>query len=88
MPTDKLIARKPSTIPKLEKSVKMVQMASKVDAPPTVKAVGEPPLMLGISVLMALSDALLSCGKSYPALDAPATAEQILMSIERMRHGV
>ena len=52
------------------------------------KAVGEPPLMLGISVLMALSDALLSCGKSYPALDAPATAEQILMSIERMRHGV
>ena len=52
------------------------------------KAVGEPPLMLGISVLMALSDALLNCGKSYPALDAPATAEQILMSIERMRHGV
>jgi xanthine dehydrogenase large subunit len=52
------------------------------------KAVGEPPLMLGISVLMALSDALLSCGKCYPELDAPATAEQILMSIERMRHGV
>ncbi|MBT4872045.1 MAG: molybdopterin-dependent oxidoreductase, partial [Marinovum sp.] len=52
------------------------------------KAVGEPPLMLGISVLMALSDALLGCGKSYPALDAPATAEQILMSIERMRRGV
>jgi xanthine dehydrogenase large subunit len=39
------------------------------------KAVGEPPFMLGISVLMALSDAVAACGDGtvYPALDAPAT---------------
>ncbi|WP_348720810.1 xanthine dehydrogenase molybdopterin binding subunit [uncultured Candidatus Puniceispirillum sp.] len=45
------------------------------------KAVGEPPLMLGISVLMALSHALQSAGESgeYPALDAPATSERLLM---------
>ncbi|ADE39622.1 xanthine dehydrogenase molybdopterin binding subunit [Candidatus Puniceispirillum marinum] len=45
------------------------------------KAVGEPPLMLGISVLMALSHALQSAGESgeYPALDAPATCERLLM---------
>ena len=54
---------------------------------PTVhrsKAVGEPPFMLGISVLMALSDAVAACGTSYPALDAPATPEKVLMAIERL----
>jgi len=42
------------------------------------KAVGEPPLMLGISVFAAIADALhtLAPGKSVP-LDAPATAEAI-----------
>jgi xanthine dehydrogenase large subunit len=51
------------------------------------KAVGEPPLMLGISVLMALSDAVASVGdgRVYPALDAPATPERILMAVERIR---
>jgi xanthine dehydrogenase large subunit len=51
------------------------------------KAVGEPPLMLGISVLMALSDAIASVGdyKIYPALDAPATPERILMTVERIK---
>ena len=49
------------------------------------KAVGEPPLMLGISVLMALSDAIASCGSAYPALDAPATPERVLAAIERVR---
>jgi xanthine dehydrogenase large subunit len=51
------------------------------------KAVGEPPLMLGISVLMALSDAVASCGPGYPALDAPATPERVLAAIERVRAG-
>ena len=43
------------------------------------KAVGEPPLMLGISVFAAIADALhhLAPGTSVP-LDAPATAESIL----------
>ncbi len=48
------------------------------------KAVGEPPLMLGISALMALSDAVGACGEGYPALDAPATAETILMAVNRV----
>ena len=49
------------------------------------KAVGEPPLMLGISVLMALSDAISACGEGYPALDAPATAERVLAAVNRVR---
>ena len=49
------------------------------------KAVGEPPLMLGISALMALSDAIAACGDAYPALDAPATAEQVFMAIQKVR---
>ena len=51
------------------------------------KAVGEPPFMLGISVLMALSDAVAACGDGsvYPALDAPATAERVLAAVERQR---
>ena len=51
------------------------------------KAVGEPPLMLGISVLMALSDAVAACGDGtrYPALDAPATPERILWAVRRQQ---
>jgi xanthine dehydrogenase large subunit len=49
------------------------------------KAVGEPPLMLGISALMALSDAVAACGTAYPDLDAPATAEQVLRAVHRVR---
>jgi xanthine dehydrogenase large subunit len=45
------------------------------------KAVGEPPLMLGTSVLMALSHALqsVSAQNIYPNLNAPATPEKLLM---------
>jgi xanthine dehydrogenase large subunit len=49
------------------------------------KAVGEPPFMLGISVLMALSDACAACGPHYPDLQAPATAEAVLAAIDRAR---
>jgi len=52
------------------------------------KAVGEPPFMLGISALMALSDAVAACGQSYPALDAPATPARILEAVNRVRDGV
>jgi xanthine dehydrogenase large subunit len=41
--------------------------------------------MLGISALLALSDAVAACGAAYPALDAPATAERVLMAVERVR---
>ncbi|RVT85562.1 xanthine dehydrogenase molybdopterin binding subunit [Rhodobacteraceae bacterium CCMM004] len=49
------------------------------------KAVGEPPLMLGISALMALSDAVAACGPGYPALDAPATPERVLAAVAQVR---
>lgn len=53
------------------------------------KAVGEPPLMLAISVFHAISDALSSLDdyKSVPDLDAPATPERILMAAEKMKAG-
>jgi xanthine dehydrogenase large subunit len=51
------------------------------------KAVGEPPLMLGISAFLALSDAVASVAdyRVYPSLDAPATPERILAAVERVR---
>ena len=53
------------------------------------KAVGEPPLMLGISVFHALKDAVAACGDGsvLPRVDAPATPERVLMAIERQRLG-
>ncbi|MDB5510242.1 MAG: xdhB [Hyphomicrobiales bacterium] len=50
------------------------------------KAVGEPPLMLGISVFSAIVDALhgLAPGRQVP-LDAPATPERILFAAEALR---
>lgn len=51
------------------------------------KAVGEPPLMLAISVLHALSDAVASVGghRVCPRLDTPATPERVLAAVERVR---
>ena len=50
------------------------------------KAVGEPPLMLAISVFSAIADALhsLAPGKPVP-LDAPATPESILRAVQALR---
>ncbi|MBN9526534.1 MAG: xanthine dehydrogenase molybdopterin binding subunit [Alphaproteobacteria bacterium] len=48
------------------------------------KAVGEPPLMLGISVFAALRDAVAATyddPAALPALDAPATPERVLAAI-------
>ena len=49
------------------------------------KAVGEPPLMLGISVWAAIYDAVASLrpGKA-PPLDAPATPENIMQAVKAM----
>ncbi len=51
------------------------------------KAVGEPPLMLGISTLLALGDAVASVGgyQVDPALDAPATPERVLFAVEAVK---
>jgi xanthine dehydrogenase large subunit len=50
------------------------------------KAVGEPPLMLAISVLHAIRDAIAATADDTlsPRLDAPATAESILNSIQEL----
>jgi xanthine dehydrogenase large subunit len=51
------------------------------------KAVGEPPFMLAISALHALSDAVASLADHMicPRLDAPATPERVLMAVERLK---
>ena len=51
------------------------------------KAVGEPPLMLAISVFSALTDAVASVAdhRVMPDLDAPATPERIMAAVEEVR---
>ncbi|MGK9285477.1 xanthine dehydrogenase molybdopterin binding subunit [Sinorhizobium meliloti] len=51
------------------------------------KAVGEPPFMLGISVLEAISMAAASVAdyRIPPRIDTPATPERVLMAVERLR---
>ncbi len=51
------------------------------------KAVGEPPLMLALSVLMALGHAVASTGLpgAQPDLDAPATPERVLAALARLQ---
>ncbi len=51
------------------------------------KAVGEPPLMLGISVFSALCDAVASVGdyRLSPAINAPATPEEILRAVQDVK---
>ena len=49
------------------------------------KAVGEPPFNLGISAWLALSNAVAACGTGYPALNAPATAEEVWRGIQRVK---
>ena len=64
-----------------------------VNVAPTVrhsKAVGEPPVMLAISVFEALGMAVASTAgyRVAPRLDAPATPERLLLAIERLRDKV
>lgn len=51
------------------------------------KAVGEPPFMLAISVFSALTHAVSGATghKVFPALDAPATPERLLLAVEAAR---
>ena len=54
------------------------------------KAVGEPPLMLAISVFHAIKDAIASvCDyQMSPQLDAPATPERVLNAIDALRERI
>jgi xanthine dehydrogenase large subunit len=51
------------------------------------KAVGEPPLMLAVSVFLAIRDAIASCGGpgAAPELIAPATPEAVLRALASLR---
>ena len=67
-----------------------IELWDGANAEPTIyrsKAVGEPPLMLGISVFHAIQDAVAAVAdhRVFPALDAPATPERVLMAVERVR---
>ena len=48
------------------------------------KAVGEPPLMLAMSVFFALRDAVAACGPGVPRLRAPATPEALLAAMDSL----
>ena len=52
------------------------------------KTTGEPPLMLAMSVFFAIKDAIASISnyQKIPELDAPATAEKILLSINKLKN--
>ncbi|MDC0436373.1 xanthine dehydrogenase molybdopterin binding subunit [Candidatus Pelagibacter sp.] len=54
------------------------------------KTTGEPPLMLAMSVFYAIKDAIASVGKHkvIPTLDAPATPEKILMSLNELKNRI
>ncbi len=54
------------------------------------KTTGEPPLMLAMSVFFAIKDAIASISnyKQTPELDAPATPEKILMSINKLKRKI
>jgi len=72
-------------------NVRMLERSSNVeDTVHRSKAVGEPPLMLGISVFHALKDAIASTVDYVvsPQLDAPATPERVLHSVVQVRQRV
>ena len=52
------------------------------------KTTGEPPLMLAMSVFFAIKDAIAASRdyKKIPILDAPATPEKILMSLNELKN--
>ena len=68
-------------------NVEFLSEAAQRDAIHGSKAVGEPPLMLAISVREAIRDAVAAFGKSAGQipLPSPATPEAIFMAIEQRR---
>jgi xanthine dehydrogenase molybdopterin-binding subunit B len=65
-------------------NVTLLKNASQKDTVYGTKAVGEPPLMLAISVREAIRDAVAAFGPSGSevALASPATCEAIFMAIQ------
>jgi len=65
--------------------VRLWDGANREDITHRAKAVGEPPLMLGISVFHALRDAVAAACGASPRLDAPATPEAVLRAMDEGR---
>jgi len=68
-------------------SINLFEGANREDTIHRSKAVGEPPLMLAISVFHAVRDAIASCGPAEARVDlaAPATPEAVLRAIGAIR---
>ncbi|KKW67507.1 aldehyde oxidase [Lampropedia cohaerens] len=92
--TGKLMTHAPSTykIPAVHDcppvfNVRLFDQPNRMDTVLRSKAVGEPPLLLPFSVLLALRDAISSVGghRIQPPLRAPATPEAILDALDAVR---
>ncbi|MEM7278688.1 MAG: molybdopterin cofactor-binding domain-containing protein [Pseudomonadota bacterium] len=60
----------------------MQSTANREDTIYRSKAVGEPPLMLGLSAFHAIRDAIATPGDPMPSLSAPATPEAVLQAFD------
>ena len=70
-------------------NVNFLERAADPDVVFGSKAVGEPPLMLAISVREAIRDAIAACGDGRPVmLDSPATPERIFFALQRARETI
>jgi xanthine dehydrogenase molybdopterin-binding subunit B len=71
----------------LEFNVKLLENATQANTIFGSKAIGEPPLMLAISVREAIRDAVAAfgAGKTEVALASPATCEAIWMAVQKRR---
>ena len=79
-----------SDIPKIFNVEIFKQGKNKENVVNKSKTTGEPPLMLAMSVFYAIKDAVASAGeyKVIPKLDAPATPEKILMSLNELKNRI
>jgi xanthine dehydrogenase large subunit len=70
-----------------ETQIALLDTANREETIYRSKAVGEPPLMLAISALHAIRDAIASCGpdRCLPELTAPATPEAVLRAVASVR---
>ncbi len=67
--------------------VQLYDGANPADSIHRSKAVGEPPLLLAFSVLLAIRDAISAVGghRTDPPLRAPATPEAVLDALDAVR---
>ncbi len=70
-----------SDLPRDFRVVLLQNAANREDTIYRSKAVGEPPLMLALSVFHAIRDAIATAAQPLPDLDAPATPEAVLRAI-------